>query len=169
MNIFATDSNPELAARYLDDRRLPKMVVESAQILSSALYNLGYWRSDLYRETHRHHPCVKWAQSSRGNFSWLVSHGLALGKEYKFRFGATRDHRSVSVILNCSERFKDCPMDILGMTSFANATSLPKTGSVVQTYRRYMSEVKWASGATWRGRGMPDWHKKYLKQSEGVT
>ena len=159
MNIFALHSDPVKAAEYLDDKRVPKMVLESAQILSSALDNLGLWKSYLYKPTHKSHPCVRWAGSSRGNFEWLVMHGLALGVEYKRRFGATKDHRSVKVILDCAERFKDCRMDVLGMTRFCNCTNITSNGTdVVSLYRQYMRQSKWGLLTKWTNRGKPDWY-----------
>jgi len=41
MNIFVLDEDPAQAARYLDDVRLPKMCVESAQMMASALRRHG--------------------------------------------------------------------------------------------------------------------------------
>ena len=36
MNIFILDEDPVIAARMLCDRHIPKMIVESAQMLSTA-------------------------------------------------------------------------------------------------------------------------------------
>ena len=41
MNIFVLDENPITAAKYLDDVRIPKMCVESAQMMASALRRHG--------------------------------------------------------------------------------------------------------------------------------
>src|ERR1700744_5095204 len=159
MNIFAVDSDPVLCAQALDDKRLLKMILETAQILSSALSNLGYWKSNLYRPTHVNHPCVQWAGASRRNFDWLVLYGIALGQEYKHRFG--RFHRSVSVVMNASERFKDCPLDALSMTPFPNCTGW-KGRSVQDAYRAYLSVDKWTETSRWTKRSKPEWYNKYL-------
>ena len=37
MNIFATSSNPKACAEYLDNKRVNKMILESAQMLSCTL------------------------------------------------------------------------------------------------------------------------------------
>lgn len=157
MNVFVTSSCPIESARALDDKRLVKMPLESAQLLSTALYNLGYWRSNLYRPTHRGHPCTKWAGRSRGNFSWLVRHGLALCDEYRHRY--YRVHKSRGVILLCQEAFKDCPMDELSMTPFPNCTTVtdPKL-STIEKYRRYLVTEKWAgANPRWTNRERPEW------------
>jgi len=158
MNVFATDSDPVISAQNLDDKRLVKMVTETAQILSTALFRLGYWRSNLYQPTHNNHPVVVWAKSARGNFNWLVLHGLALGAEYRHRYGTSGDHRAVAVILNCAERFKDCPMDIPGMTPWSNCTTI-SAKNVISAYRKYLTE-KWDnSEPRWTNRDKPEWYK----------
>jgi hypothetical protein len=164
MNIFCLDSDPIKAARFLDDKRCINQVKETAQILSTALYNLGYWASNLYQPTHRHHPCIRWAGKSRGNFDWLVLHGLALNEEYKHRFGngLSHGHKSTEVILNCVQRFKDCKLDSLGMTAFTNCTNISGNIGVVKLYRLYMIQTKWSnplSKPKWTKRGPPSWYK----------
>ncbi|HKB55766.1 MAG TPA: hypothetical protein VKD22_17335 [Ramlibacter sp.] len=64
-----------------------KMPLETAMILYSA-----HWLTagrvpegapeHPYRLTHQHHPCVKWAAASAGNYRWLAQHGLALCERY---------------------------------------------------------------------------------------
>jgi len=59
VNIFITDISPLISAQSLDDKRVVKMVLESAQLLSSAIFiNTGFIYSDIYRPTHLHHPCT---------------------------------------------------------------------------------------------------------------
>ena len=65
MNIFYVDENPELAARYHGDKHVVKMVLETAQLLSTAHHVLDgdenqfcQKASDrgLYRPSHANHP-----------------------------------------------------------------------------------------------------------------
>lgn len=100
MNIFFLDTHPSIAASYHNDRHVVKMTLETAQILSSALYKNGILHdSRLYKPTHKNHPCVLWAAESEQNFIWLCYLGLALGREYTSRFGKV--HKSISVIEYC--------------------------------------------------------------------
>ena len=94
MNIFILDYNPTKNAQAHCDRHVVKMVLETAQILSTALYSLGVEHSG-YRPTHVNHPCCRWARDLR-NWVWLRKLGRELGKEYTFRFG--KEHASVEVI-----------------------------------------------------------------------
>lgn len=94
MNIFVTSPNPSQSALWLDDLRLNKMIVESAQMLSTAIHVLTDSDpeicGDLYKKTHPNHPCNVWLRESSANFWWLVSHAstmanhkACLGKRHK--------------------------------------------------------------------------------------
>jgi hypothetical protein len=89
MNIFVLDQDPYKAAEYHCDKHVVKMVLETAQLLSTVT-GVGY------RPTHFNHPCTVWARESTGNFQWLYDLGLALGKEYNRRYG--RRHKSSLII-----------------------------------------------------------------------
>ena len=97
MNIFILDRNPEKCARYHCDKHVVKMVLESAQILCSVLHMRG--EDAPYRPTHISHPCVKWANSSLSNFSWLVELAIQLNEEYKFRYEKLVNHKSIEVVI----------------------------------------------------------------------
>ena len=82
MNIFAFDPDPWTSALWLDDKRKNKMILETAQILSTVIHLSdpdGDTCSQVYKPTHVHHPCTKWATLTLGNFSWLVSYLTFLG------------------------------------------------------------------------------------------
>lgn len=96
MNIFATSSCPVESAKYLDTKRVNKMILESAQILSTARYLWGYGAP--YRPTHIHHPCVIWAASSKGNYIWLLQHFIALCDTFKHR--RNKIHKC-ELLINC--------------------------------------------------------------------
>ncbi|MES2961122.1 MAG: pyrimidine dimer DNA glycosylase/endonuclease V [Pseudomonadota bacterium] len=84
MNIFVTSNIPQEAALHLDDLRLNKMILETAQLLSSAFRHLFSDHSLLYRDTHLNHPCAIWARKNSKNYSWLVEYFDALAEE-KYR------------------------------------------------------------------------------------
>lgn len=61
MNIFVTDISPIVSAQALDDKRVVKMILESAQLLSSAIFiNSQSIYNDIYKPTHLKHPCTIW-------------------------------------------------------------------------------------------------------------
>ena len=72
MNIFALYSQPRLAARAHCDQHLHKMILESAQIVSSALYLRSWQVSWMYKPAYLSHPCVKWTAESNHNIMWVI-------------------------------------------------------------------------------------------------
>tara|TARA_R110000851_G_scaffold110632_2_gene233477 strand:+ start:298 stop:912 length:615 start_codon:yes stop_codon:yes gene_type:complete len=124
MNIFVLDENPVKAAFLVDDIRLPKMCLETCQMLATALHKLGVPDRHLphtlkgtpYRPTHMNHPCTIWAGQSRQNFEWLVRHGIALCREFTRRFG--KMHACHTQITLCQHT-----MDVLDMTGRKGVTN----------------------------------------------
>lgn len=96
MNIFVSDYNPVKAAEYLDDKRVVKMIVESAQILSACLHIWHIDEPNIYKLTHKNHPCVQWAAYSIKHYSWLFDHFVALCDEYTTRYG--KKHKTSNLI-----------------------------------------------------------------------
>lgn len=88
MNIFVLDKDPVRAATLIDDKRLIKLTLESAQIMGEALIINGMSRDVVpyHSYRHRNHPVVKWTADSEGNYLWLYKHFLAQNEEYVKRF-----------------------------------------------------------------------------------
>ena len=59
MNIFILDKNPKLAAAMHCDKHVPKMILETAQMLSTAhrVYDTPQ-AENLYKQAHLNHPCT---------------------------------------------------------------------------------------------------------------
>jgi hypothetical protein len=87
LNIFATSECPLECAKFLDNKRVLKMVLETAQLLSSAIRLNGYNGTEAYKITHKNHPSSKWCRATRGNYEWLLAHFKALCDEYTRRCG----------------------------------------------------------------------------------
>ena len=94
MNIFIVDENPCEAAEALCDKHVPKMIVETTQMLVSALRRHGATDADVpvtksgtpHKGGYRNHPATVWVGDSRTNAEWLLEHGFALCDEFAFRF-----------------------------------------------------------------------------------
>lgn len=152
MNIFILDENIDKCARYHNDKHVVKMILESAQMLCTAIHESG--GDAPYRSTHKNHPCTVWARESLSNWHWLRDLALALNEEYKYRYDKSVDHKSATVIKSLAE--PDIP-DI-GLTPFAQA--MPdeyKTDNAVDAYRSYYKGEK-AEIANWKGRSKPKWY-----------
>lgn len=72
MNIFALDPSPSVAASYHCDQHLNKMILESAQMLSTAMHKwYPHLSPYLYKIAHPNHPCTIWISQSTQNAQWL--------------------------------------------------------------------------------------------------
>lgn len=80
MQIFVTSKCPYESAKALDNIRLNKMILESAQLLSNAF-------GGPYKKTHLNHPCTKWLLASDKNIWWLMRHLEGLYNEWTRRKG----------------------------------------------------------------------------------
>jgi len=92
VNIFVTSEDPRISAINLDDKRVIKMVLESAQMLCTALHEHGASHLAQYKPTHKNHPSNVWCRETHINYGWLLMHFRALCDEYTFRTGKT--HKS---------------------------------------------------------------------------
>lgn len=72
MNIFVLSLDPFEAASMQCDKHVVKMVLETAQILSTVKTLLNEEGAP-YKPTHVNHPCVTWAKITE-NRRWLTWH-----------------------------------------------------------------------------------------------
>lgn len=102
MQVFFVDPDPRKAARALCDQHVPKMVLETAQILCDAarLLPLGPRVAPTipYRRARGNPWPAEWAAASRAHFNWLVEHGKELAHEHMLHWGPKHWHRSRHVI-----------------------------------------------------------------------
>ena len=84
MQIFAIHQDQTICARFIDNKRLCKGIVEAAQIMSSVMFLYGE-KNHPYKPTHLHHPCVIWARAAP-HFRWLFIYFKRLLREYDYRF-----------------------------------------------------------------------------------
>lgn len=152
MNIFVLDHDISRCAQFHCDRHVSKMILESVQMLCTALNEKGFHTP--YRSTHSRHPCVLWVGESYDNFEWLSNLALALNEEYRFRYQRDRDHASIAVLREIGDlRFRS-----VGLTEFAQA--MPEQYKVpndaVQAYRAFYLAEK-SGFAQWTRRPEPPW------------
>jgi len=109
MNIFIFKEEPKENAKYLSDVHLRKMIVESCQLLSTAIrdidkdnnyeYNQKILKQ-LYKPTHNNHPCTKWVKENSANFMWLKEYTIGLLNEFEFRFDKKHKSQKIISLLN---------------------------------------------------------------------
>ena len=159
MNIFVLSTDPVKAAQQQCDKHVPKMVVESAQMLSTAHRLLsGDEYCDergIYLKAYMNHPCTIWARETSQNYMWLYYHFFALCKEYETRYD--RQHLS---FVKLNDALSQLPLGITkaGLTTMPQA--MPdeyKNDDPVQAYRDYVVNEK--TYAQWNKipTRQPDW------------
>src|SRR5574343_784154 len=147
MNIFVLDKDQSKAALYTCDRHVVKMLVETAQILSTVhhLRNSSL-KNIVYKPTHIKHPCVIWCNQNIANYKWLIDLFVELEKQYELRYNKKHlSFRLLYVVL------KNTPSELPegDLTDFAMAMPEKyKSTDVVESYRNYYIGEK-AKFATW--------------------
>lgn len=151
MNIFAVDNDPRIAAQSLCNKHICKMIIESAQLLCTALHVRGLDKSLLpYRPTHANHPSTIWTVASEHNIEWLWQHAAELGVEYTRRYH--KIHKTDHVLHSIKPLLPKG--DWRQYTPFAQAMPEQwKNDDAVTAYRcYYIAEksrfAKWAPRAT---------------------
>jgi len=156
MNIFVLDKNPFNAAKFHIDKHVTKMIVESAQMLSTAHHVLDGEKPGIYKISNKNHPCNIWLRQSLQNYEWLVDLSLGLVEEYKIRYG-NKHHKTEDVLINLIHPPDN--INSLGITEFAQA--MPdeyKNTCTVTAYRNYYMHEK-QSFAAWKIQ-KPYWWKE---------
>jgi len=161
MNIFVLDYDPAIAAQMQCDKHVVKMILESAQMLSTVQQLNGL--SSKYKPTHAKHPCTVWAGKTLANYTWLLNHGMALCKEYTKRYGKIHKCQSMFEGTLCH-----VPKAITerNITTFAQA--MPdqyRQENTVEAYRRYYIHEK-AAIAKWKHSNVPNWFTTGIQQKE---
>jgi len=126
MNIFYLDNNPKTCAEMHVDKHVVKMILETAQLLSTAhrvldgheyvddssgrrikrwkLTNSFAGDDLLYKATHINHPSAVWARESKANYQWLAYLLVELCKEYTHRYGKVHKCEEIGLVkwlVNC--------------------------------------------------------------------
>jgi hypothetical protein len=183
MNLFVLDTDPIKAAKLQCDKHVVKMIVESAQMLSTAHRMLDgkltrgpsksgktmskKWMhpnkeldSVLYTAVHMSHPCTVWTMTSSANYNWHYQHYLALCEEYTYRYGKVHStDRLLSQIL------QQVPKNIKqgALTQFVLAMkSNPECmfpNDPVKSYRMFYQTKQDRFKMSWTKRDIPEWFK----------
>lgn len=175
MNIFYLNADPVLCAQQHVDKHVVKMIVEYAQLLSTAhrlldgVETLGFSASGravkrwqlpderdevLYQATHKQHPSALWTRASKENYLWLYRLFVCLLDEYNFRYGKTHSTTRLSPALQQS------PSHIINQGFTEPTPAMPAhyivIGDVVQSYHNYYQGSK-SHFFAWKNRPIPDW------------
>ena len=177
MNIFYIHTDPKMCAEWAVDSHCVKMILEAAQLLSTAHRvldgveyvdktasgrNVKRWRlpdardTTLYSATHINHPSAVWVRESNHNYNWLWNYLKEHCKEYTYRYGKTHKVESSGLLqalrinpLNIPiQRFNDPP------SCMDDKYIISK--DAVTNYRTYYKIGK-AHLHKWKNRQPPSW------------
>lgn len=180
MNIFVLDENPVKAAQMQCDKHVVKMVLESAQMLSTAHRVLDgkqhkvksksgktmvkSWvlpderENVLYNAVHVNHPCTIWTCESAANYNWHYTHFKALAEEYEYRYG--KQHKSyikLKDILRPSPNKIDKCVPTRFKLAMGAAPECIDHFDPIGSYRAFYKTKKDRFKMVWTGRPIPEW------------
>ena len=157
MNIFYLDRDPKIAAEMHCDKHVIKMIVESAQMLSTAHRVLDGDKfaddSGLYKTAHKNHPCALWVRANTSNYRWLFNLYTSLMTEYTYRYDK---HHASDRLLTA---LHNVPTNIVPDEFTDPPMCMPdhcKVDDAVLSYQNYYVTEK-SYFARWKRRPMPDW------------
>lgn len=186
MNLFYLSDNPQLCAEWAVDSHCVKMILESAQLLSTAhrildgtpvieervlasgrkrnhtKYVLPDLRdSILYSATHMNHPCAIWVRANQQNYAWAWAYLREHCDEYTHRYGKTHKVEA-SGLLDVLDHIPDN----IQMTDYKTrppSAMDPKyiisPMDTIENYRNYYKYGK-AHLHKWKNRQPPEWIKE---------
>jgi len=180
MNIFYLDTNPHLAAQMMVDKHVVKMILETAQLLSTAHRILDGTETEgksatgrkakrwvlpdgreqiMYMATHVNHPSAVWCRQSIENYMWLADHLEGLLQEYTHRYGKV--HKVASSQLAYYLYSPPLTLKAYEATPMACAMdpSFIVSADPVENYRNYYKNGKVHLHA-WTKRDKPEWMNK---------
>ena len=187
VNIFYLHNDPKICAEMHNDKHCIKMILEYAQLLSTAhrvldgtiergtsksgrqksIYRLSDNRDNiLYSATHIHHPSAVWVRKSVGNYFWLSNLLVELCKEYTYRYGKVHKCERDGLV----QMLHDMVPDNMALIGFTEPTpAMPDdvkiAGDSLASYRNYYISNK-QHLASWKGkvnsRNIPEWFNANL-------
>jgi len=179
MNIFILSWIIKNCVKYHCDKHVVKMILETTQLLSTCQHMVNsnqaqIWTSEekIYRKTHMNHPSSLWTRECRENYIWLCHLGLALCREYGFRYDKKpEDHKCYQKLVFLITHIPPQLISNDGLITLPKM-AMPdkyKCQNPVTSYRTYYLNDK-ERMLVWRKRGPPSWvptsHRRVHYNSE---
>ena len=178
MNIFYLDKDTKTCAEMHVDKHCVKMILEYAQLLSTAhrfldgILTVGlsksgrkqqrYVLSDereqvLYSATHINHPSAIWVRKSDQNYMWLAEMLEMLCGEYTYRYGRIHKVESMGLMQLLKNEFpKNIPTGEFTEPTPAMPDHYKVTSDSVTSYKNYYLGDK-TRMFSWKNRETPYW------------
>jgi hypothetical protein len=184
MNIFYLDKDPQKCAEMHLDKHVVKMIIEYAQLMSTAhrvldgeeYYDktangrkIKRWRMEdpkyelgLMKASHVNHPSGVWVRASKENYMWLNRMWNYLLLEYTHRYGkrhACADR--MDVLYSWPENIPDGPFT---PPTPAMPDDCKIANNSLASYHKYYIEKK-VSFAKWTKREVPAWFQNGINKT----
>ena len=179
MNIFYLDNDTATCAEMHNDKHVVKMILEYAQLLSTAhrvldgtiidrlspsgrkqkAYVLADNReSSLYSATHINHPSAVWVRKTHQNYMWLADLLGQLCFEYTHRYEKTHKVERDGLLNVLQTNLpKNIPIGPFTQPTPAMPDEVKIAGDSIKSYRNYYINNK-AHLASWKNRSTPGWY-----------
>jgi len=177
VNIFYLDHDVRKCAEMHNDKHVVKMILEYAQLLSTAhrvldgveliglsdsgrkkkFWTLGDSRDyTLYKATHINHPSAVWVRKSAQNYMWLAEMLEVLCGEYTYRYGKVHKVERDGLMQLLKNEFpKNLPIAPFTEPTPAMPDDVKVSGDSIKSYRNYYINNK-AHLANWKKRQVPE-------------
>lgn len=175
MNIFYLNNNPRICAEQHVDKHCVKMILEYAQLLSTAhrvldgVQSVGLSKtgrkqtrfvlsdardSVLYTATHINHPSAVWVRQSNANYNWLYVLWRELMSEYKYRY--MKSHACEKLVIPLRRVPYGIPQGEFTEPTPAMPEQYRVPGDSQKSYHNYYNGDK-RRMFSWKNRAAPQW------------
>jgi len=183
LNIFYLDENPKICAEMHLDKHVVKMIIEYAQLMSTAhrvldgehYYGLSKngrkiarWKHpddsmelNLMIACHVNHPSAIWTRQSDKNYDWLFSLFQNLLSEYTHRYG--KIHAVAAREPYLCRIPQNIPKVEFTQPTLAMPDDCKMLNDSISSYRKYYIERK-QHFAKWTKREVPSWFSEGLNK-----
>ena len=185
MNIFYLHPDPKICAEMHVDKHCVKMILETAQLLSTAhrildgIEDMGLsqtgrkkkvWRLPdnrdlvLYSATHTNHPSAIWCRQSSENYRWLHNLLVELVVEYNYRYGKVHKCQAIGLVDTLSLLPKNIPIGAFTEPTPAMPDQYKVPGNSLKSYHNYYNGEKQRM-FSWKARPVPEFINKTVKEN----
>lgn len=180
MNIFYLDNNPRTCSEMHLDKHVVKMILEYAQLLSTAHRlldgkeymsktdggrNIRRWKLEdnnleklLFKASHINHPSAIWCRANAHNYMWLAELLECTCIEYTHRYGKVHSVERSGLMQALKNNF---PKNISEGNFTEPTPAMPDDckvpGDSIASYKKYYIEKK-SHFARWTKRPKPIWY-----------
>ena len=177
MNIFYLDKDPQICAQYHCDKHVVKMIVEYAQLMSTAhrlldgdeyvdnssgrrikRWKLNDQREDIvYKASHINHPSAIWTRNNLHTYNWLYSLWANCLNEYTHRYGKQHACEKLRFALVRAPKGIKWTENGFSEPPQAMPDECKVEGNSIAAYRQYYV-MKKNTFARWTNRSIPNWY-----------